>query len=102
MIYFRWLHGLQSARPIKKVFLQWPNEYEPRDLEHSPELPWPLLDNRYEFEEGALFYGYAYHSRRLACIIPTIPGNGSDMVVVLDLETGQKSVWANVVEGGNL
>ena len=90
------------ARPVKKVFLPWPDEYEVEDMGRDGDLPWPLLGNVYEFEEGVPFYGYVYHSRRLAYAIPTIPGNGSDMVAVLDLETGERYIWPTSLRGNSM
>lgn len=66
--HFRWFHNLQSARPVKKVFLPWPDGL----MERS----------------GVI----AYHSRRLCY---HIPDDDRDKVVILDLETGQKSIWSN-------
>lgn len=45
--YFRWLHGLQSACPVKKVFVRWP---------HCP------VDHQ----------TVAYHSRRLCYITRSV------------------------------
>lgn len=65
--YFRWLHGLQSARPVKKVFLPWSHR-------------------------GGKLEQIVYHSRRLCYIISARDGSH---VEILGLETGKRSFWFN-------
>lgn len=67
MFYFRWLYGLEFARPVKKVF-----------------LPWLQFEGKIN--------QIVYHSRRLCYAISERDGA---KVVMLNLETGRRSVWAN-------
>ncbi|KAL1989677.1 hypothetical protein VTN49DRAFT_6874 [Thermomyces lanuginosus] len=69
--YFRWRHCLQNGRPMKKVFLPWPQK-----LEEKPRHT-------------------AYYSRRL--VYESADDNGGLVICMLDLKTGQRSsCWADV------
>lgn len=69
MTYFQWLHSLQSARPVKRVFLPWPGQM--RDA-----------------------HWVVYHSRRLCYISSESFQEGN--IVIWDLETGQRSILASI------
>lgn len=93
--YFRWLHGLQSARPVKKVFFPWP------DVDAM--LAWSddYLDDTYQSVYGPRDMMYhlldiAYHSRRIAFIVPPFTDADVYRVAVLNLETGNISFWAHL------
>lgn len=74
MSYFRWRHGLQHARPVKKIFLTWSElgkvSAEPFGIQHH---------------SRQLCYGIPHDNRR------DFPNNME--VEILSLETGDKSVW---------
>ncbi|KAL1990764.1 hypothetical protein VTN49DRAFT_6603 [Thermomyces lanuginosus] len=63
--YFRWEHGLRSARPVKKIFLPWSTPRRPQEV--------------------------FYHSRRLCYRV----SDRSNEVHMLDLETGERSTWSD-------
>lgn len=93
--YFKWLHGLQSARPVKKVFLPWP------DIDAM--LAWSddYEDDTYQSENGPRDIMYhlldiAYHSRRLVYVVPPLTDEDVYRVAVLNLETGNISFWAHL------
>lgn len=65
MTYFMWRHRLQRVQPVKKIFLPWPE---------TPRLP---LD-------------VAYRSRR---VYYCLPGDDTDDIGMLDLETGERLTW---------
>ena len=62
--YFRWRHGLQCGRPVKKIFLPWSRR------------------------ESIMPADFVYHSRRL--FYRSLYGYEIEM---LDLETGRRSTW---------
>ncbi|KAL1995421.1 hypothetical protein VTN49DRAFT_1608 [Thermomyces lanuginosus] len=64
MRYLRWRHGLQHARPVRKIFFPWPAH-------------WSIIPA-----------SVRCHSRRLC-----YPIAGSDNFEFLNLETGERSVW---------
>ncbi|KAL1995645.1 hypothetical protein VTN49DRAFT_1832 [Thermomyces lanuginosus] len=64
--YFRWRAGLLNVKPVKKVFLPWP--------ERLPRVP----------------YSIQYHSHQLCYNVW-----GHNEVEMLNLETGETSTWAD-------
>lgn len=71
--YFQWKHGLQHARPVKKIFLPWQSY-------------WPSMPNRIQ-----------YHSRQLCYHASGIVK--PNQIEMLDLETGKKSIWTGSETG---
>lgn len=69
MTYIRWLHGLEFARPVRKLFI--PLFPTPQNCEYI-----------------------AYHSRRLCYIMPD-----RNNLAMLDFETGKRSIFSKDTGG---
>ena len=74
--YFRWQHGLQCGRPVKEII----GHCRPTIFSHPCEI--------------------MYHSRRLCYKGGYLGYPFHDKVCMLDLETGERSTWANSYERG--